>query len=87
MSAERKTYTINFKLEAIEFAQQNSISKAAEKYGVHVSQIKRWKGQKQLMEENQNKDKKVAKRLRGCRWPVLEEYLVQWIISKCRVIH
>lgn len=77
--SKRKTYSLNFKLDAVKYAEANSLSKAADHCRVHISQIKRWKSQKELIEAKPNKLSKVAHRLRGEKWPLLETYLLHWI--------
>lgn len=76
---KRKTYSLNFKLDAVKFAEANSLSKAADHFRVHISQIKRWKSQKELIQAKPNKNGNVAKRIRGQKWPQLENYLLHWI--------
>ena len=77
--SKRKTYSLNFKLDAVRYAEANSLSKAADHCGVHISQIKRWKNQKELIEAKPNKFSKVAHRLRSEKWPLLETHLLHWI--------
>ena len=46
---KRQTYTMNYKLDAVKFAVDNSLSKAAEHFRVNISQIRRWKKQQTEM--------------------------------------
>lgn len=84
---KRKTYSLNFKLDAVLYAEQNSISKAAEHYGVDRTQIIRWKKQKEVIEMHPNKASKGIKRVRSCKWPALEAHLKSWITSQRKEGH
>lgn len=79
---KRKSYTIQFKLEAVEFAENNSILQAAEHFNVHVTQINRWKKQKETMMATPNRTKHIVKRKRALKWPELDVYLKNWVINK-----
>ena len=81
---KRKTYTLQFKLDTVNYAQNTSNSKAAEHYGVHISLINRWKNRKNSMEWKENKEGKVVKRIRQMCWPELELNLKEWIMEQRR---
>ena len=68
---KRKTCTLQFNLDAVNYTQNTSNSKAAEHYGVHISLINQWKNQKNSMESKGNKESKVVNRDRnpGSRIP------------------
>ena len=78
---KRKSYTLQFKLDALNFAQNNSNSKAAEHYGVHISQIVKWKKQKHQLEAIPKKESKHVKKNRPIQWPELEFYLKRWVVD------
>lgn len=83
MSAtKRNTYTLQFKLDAVNYAQSTSQSKAAEQFNVHKNQIQRWKKDKDLMESKGNKAVKVVKRIRSIQWPTLELKLKDWVLKQ-----
>ena len=81
---KRKTYTLQFNLDAVNYAQNTSNSKAAEHYGVHISLINRWKNQKNSMESKGNKKGKVGKRICQICWPELELNLKELIMEQRR---
>lgn len=81
-SAKRKTYTLQFKLDAVNYALNSSHSKAAEHFKVHRNQIQRWKNEKDLMEAKGNKEAKVVKRIRSIKWPELEVKLKEWVLKQ-----
>lgn len=79
---KRKTFTLEFKLNAVEYAHQTSITKAADHFGVNLSQISRWKSQEESMKKKGKKESKVVKRNRSIQWPELEALLKTWIINR-----
>ena len=79
---KRSTFNLKFKLDAIEFAEKSSNTKAAQQFGVNLPQISRWKKDKALISSNVNKNKKVCKRVRAAKWPQLENNIKGWIIEQ-----
>ena len=62
---KRKNYTMEFKPEAIEYAEKNSNHKAGEKFNVAVKRIRKWRQNKLKTFEPTVKPKN--KRLEGGR--------------------
>lgn len=79
---KRKSFTLQFKLDAVNYAQNNSNSKAAEHFGVHVSQIVRWKKQKDQIVAKPKKETKHLKKNRPIQWPEIESHLKMWVIDR-----
>lgn len=44
--SSRKSYPVSFKLSVVQFAEENSKNKAAEKFGVSRSRVQQWVSQK-----------------------------------------
>lgn len=84
---KRKTYSVSFKLSAVEFAETNSNIKAAEHFEVNISQILRWKSTKDSMLLVQNKNKKCVFKFRPAKWPALEAHLKSWLVEKRKEGH
>lgn len=78
---KRKSYSLKYKLDAIEYAQNNSISLAAEAFGVHRNLITKWKNQKVEFQSLPNQQKHVKKE-RSAKWPELEVHLKEWVLAQ-----
>lgn len=79
---KRVTYSGEFKLEAVKYAEENSNSKAAEHFRVNMTQISRWRHQKEALQKLPKKSAKVVKRERSCNWPELEINLKSWLVDQ-----
>ena len=61
----RKSYTINFKLKVVYYAEENSNLKASRNFGVHRRRIQEWRCQKNQLIEQIKQSKGDTKRLNG----------------------
>lgn len=61
----RKSYTCYFKLKVVNFAEESSNSKAAEKFDVHRRRVQEWRMQKHKLMEQISHSKGDTKRLSG----------------------
>ena len=82
-----KSYNIQFKLDAIKFAEGNSNHSASGKFGVAVKRIREWRGNKNELEKLRNcPDGEKRFRLDGgCEKPLaveMEDDLMEWIHSR-----
>ena len=81
------SYTLKYKLEAIAYAENNSINSASKKFNVERKRIREWKSKKEELLSLKKKDGS-AKRMRlegaGCKPLVqqMEEVLVEWIYDR-----
>ena len=81
------SYTLKFKLEAIAFAELNSINSASKKFNVERKRIREWSKCKESLQSLKKKDR-GSKRKRldgGGRKPLdqqMEEVLVEWIYDR-----
>ena len=81
-----RSYTISFKLEVVEFAENRSITAAAQRYVDHHS-VRDWKKKKNELQELSS-SVNIKKRIRlggGGRKPLseeMEETLLEWIIER-----
>ena len=82
-----RSYTISFKLEVVEFAENRSITAAAQKYNVDRHSVRDWKKKKNELQELSS-SVNIKKRIRlggGVRKPLseeMEETLLEWIIER-----
>ena len=81
------SYTISFKLEVVEFAENKSITAAALKYKVDRHSIRDWKKKKnELQELSKSVSNKKRKRLQGGGTKTLseemEERILEWIVER-----
>ena len=82
-----RSYTISFKLEVIEFAENRSITAAAQKYNVDRHSVRDWKKKKNELQEL-SRSVNIKKGIRlggGGRKPLSEEMeviLLEWIIER-----
>ena len=81
---KRRNYTMEFKREAICYAENHSNRKAADKFKVAVKRIREWRQNKSIIFESTTKPKN--KRLKGGGRKVLdvqlENQLVEWIYDR-----
>jgi len=81
------SYTLKFKLEAIAYAELNSINSASKKFNVERKRIREWSKCKESLQSLKKKDQ-GSKRKRldgGGRKPLdqqMEEVLVEWIYDR-----
>ena len=81
------SYTLKYKLEAIAYAENNSIDIASKKFNVERKRIRKWKSKKEELLSLKKKDGGAKrKRLEGAgRKPLdqqMEEVLVEWIYDR-----
>ena len=82
-----RSYTISFKLEVVEFAENRSITAAAQEYNVDHRSVRDWKKKKNKLQEL-SRSVNIKKRIRlgsGGRKPLsekMEEILLEWIIER-----
>ena len=82
-----RSYTISFKLEVVEFAENRSITAAAQKSNVYRHSVRDWKKKKNELQELSSLVN-IKKRIRlggGGRKPLseeMEETLLEWIIER-----
>ena len=84
---KNKHYSLQFKVEAVNFAEQNSNKKAAEKFTVDRKRIREWRrSNKSLLEEQLKTSGTKRKRIPGGgRKPLdeaLEEDLLEWVHNR-----
>ena len=81
---KRRNYTMEFKREAIEYAEKNSNHKAAEKFHVAVKRIIEWRKNKLKISEPTVKPKNKKLECFGQKKLdlQLENLLVKWIYGK-----
>ena len=85
---KRKSYSMEFKQEAIIFAEENGNKSAARRFGVAVKRVREWRQSKDAIVElcakpkGSNKEKLEG----GGRKPMdegMEEELLEWIHGPC----
>ncbi|KAL3867384.1 hypothetical protein ACJMK2_044592 [Sinanodonta woodiana] len=76
---KRKSYTADFKLDVIKFANGRSNKAAGREFGCSENNVRDWR----LDEEEIKKmnPRKRARRGKNARWPNLEENLANWVLS------
>ena len=83
-----RSYTTDFKLEAVRFAELNGNRAAESKYKVDRKSVREWRGKKQKFEELRKSTSAGVKRQRldgGGRKVTdseLEEHLLEWIFDR-----
>ena len=82
-----KSYNIQFKLDAIKFAEENSNYSASRKSGVVVKRIREWRGNKDQLEKLRQCSNGAKRfRLDGAGekplTPEMEDVLLEWIHSR-----
>jgi transposase-like protein len=80
--SKRKSYTADFKLKVIDFAETNGNRAAGREYNVDETFIRDWKKLKTSL-KYMNRNKR-ANRGKIAQWPELEE-LKNWIVERRRV--
>ena len=82
-----KSYNIQFKLDAMKFAEENSNHSASRKFGVAVKRIREWRGNKDQLEKLRQCSNGAKRfRLDGAGEkplaPEMEDVLLEWIHSR-----
>ena len=78
--ATRRTYRADFKLEAIQYAEENGNRAAGREFIINESMIRKWRRQKDALRTT----KKSRKAFRGDkpRWPELESQVEEWVLEQ-----
>lgn len=80
-----KKYDVNFKLNAVRYAEQNSGEAAARKFGVDPKRVRDWKKNKSKLQELARENSSRSRLRGGGRKKVSEELeakIVEWILEK-----
>lgn len=78
-SLPRRSYSVRYKLAAIDLASQLSTSQVATMLNIHKSMINRWKAMKPLLELCNKHCRHVGKSGRTVSFPQHERTLLEWI--------
>ena len=79
---KKRSFTMSFKYEAIEYAERESNRAAAEKYKVEVKRIREWRQNKQSIKELKEKHKGQGReRLEGGGRKVIDDNLDEIILE------
>ena len=87
---KKKSYTLEFKVEAIEYAKGTSKQQASRKYGVDPKRIREWCHQEERLKEEKDSKKAqgMKKRLSGAGRKacseMLEKMFFEWIVDQRR---
>ena len=79
MAQKRASYTAEFKLKIVKFAEETSNRKAARTFKVDEKCVRQWRESKSILEAMPNR--KRAMRGRQAFWPELEEDMRQWVMT------
>lgn len=80
MPGKRSSYTANFKLQVVAFAEKSNNSVAARHFSINEKQVREWRKNRSALSE-MPKSKKAARGQRP-RFHALEERLAAWITDK-----
>lgn len=82
----KRSYDVDFKLSAVNFAKDSSVEAAARHYGVDPKRIREWRTQKDRLESLQTEKRAKRKRLDGGGSKKvskeLEERVFAWIMQQ-----
>lgn len=76
----RKSYTAEYKLKIVAFAEENSNRKAEREFGISEKIIRDWRKAKDSLQLT--KKQKKANRGHKPRWPKLEQEVCEWVLSQ-----
>lgn len=76
---DRLSYTVAFKLKAVDYAEQNGSRSASEQYDVNEKQVRDWRGKKAEL-ESLSKSRRSQRVGAKPHWPELEEKLYDWSV-------
>ena len=79
---KHKSYTVNYKLKAVDVAKKKSIASASREFGVDRKRIREWITQEAKLDAFRKDGKSKSKRLKGGRKAQnedMEELLFEWI--------
>jgi len=77
--SKRKSYTAEFKLSVVKYAEENGNRSAGREYSVDERSVREWREQKNVL--NAMDRRKRARRGGLPHWPELESELRKWVIS------
>lgn len=86
--ATRRSYTAGFKVEVLEFAEENGNMAAQRKFGVNEKLVRDWRKQKDALKKTKKSQK--AFRTHAPRWPELEDRMEAFVLeqrSACRALN
>jgi transposase-like protein len=76
----RASYTAEFKIKVIKYAEENGNRMAARDHQIDEKNVRRWRQEKNVLEVIN--PKKRARRGRRAFWPEIESDLKEWILKK-----
>lgn len=91
MGSAKRSFCLKKKLEAVKYAESNSVRAAAEKFGVHRRRIQEWRRSKSTIERALAKSrsdggrKRLAGGGRSQKFKVVNERVLEWIREKRRL--
>lgn len=77
--AKRMKYAASFKLKVVAFANSSNNCAAAREFGVNEKLVRDWKKDTDTLKTMPKT--KCAMRSGTCRWPELEKYLEEWVLT------
>ncbi len=77
--SKRKSYTAEFKLSAVKYAEENGNRSAGREYSVDERSVREWREQKNVLNAMDRRNR--ARRGGLPHWPELESELRKWVIS------
>ncbi len=77
----RRTFTIEERIKCIQYAEESSNVKAAEKFNVDESTVRYWRSRKQEYTQNSNKNRKSLNTGRAPITINFEEKILEWILK------
>ena len=79
--AERRSYTVGFKLKVIECAENSGNRSAGRKWGINEKLVRDWRKKKARLTELPRKARSQRPGVKE-HWPELERKLEEWILEQ-----
>ncbi|XP_072048128.1 uncharacterized protein [Amphiura filiformis] len=78
-----KSYTIEFKLQAVDYAKDHSVAATAKAFGVDNKQVRYWRQQEEKLRSTSGTGKRILKgQGRPFEYPQIDTELASWVIER-----
>lgn len=83
----RKSYTSQYKLKVLDYADIKSNTEACERFNISPSMISRWRAKRDALSTSRKTCKRVGNSGRPVSYPDCERELYQWLLNERDLLH
>lgn len=78
----RKSYTVAFKLECINYAKENGNRVTARQYSINESRVHSYCKQEEALQLKNKQEDAHNKKSKKDRWPILDDEVESWVLEQ-----